>query len=108
MAGRLRVNQLAWQLAEHVGIYLIDRPRQKTTRYSLEQLQLQLCIIHMVVDNTPLTPPRLAAPATTTKVTPSKITGTSAHSEFREGSGYAHTSPMAVLDPCSPTLHVRT
>ena len=88
------------QLAEHVGIYL-DHSRRK--------LQLQLCIIHMDVDNTRLTPPPLAAPATTTtQMTPSKIAGTSPHSEFREGSGYAHTSPMAVLDPYSPTLHVRT
>jgi hypothetical protein len=106
VAGRLRVNcQLAQLAEEHLGFY-VDRPRRKTAQYSLEQLQLQLCIIHMDVDNTRQTPPPSAT--TTTKVTPTKIAGTSPHSEFREGTGYAHTFPMAVLDPCSPTLHVRT
>ena len=81
----------------------LDRP---AAQYSLEQPQLQLCIIHMDVDNICLVQPPLAPPATTTKVTPSEIAETLAHTAFREGPRYAHTSPMAVLDPCLPTLHV--
>ena len=92
--------------------WLLPRPPQtKDCPILSRATTTQHCVIHIIhmdVNNTRQTPP-LAPPATTiTDVTPSKVAGTSAHSEFREGSGYAHTSPMSVLDPCSPTLHVRT
>ena len=61
------------------------------------------------MDNIRQTPPPLAPPATTTtNVTPSKIAGTSAHSKFWEGSGYTHTSPMAILDPYFMFIHRHT
>src|SRR5258708_2163496 len=110
-----RGNQLGasmrWQVGcpSTAGWHLPRPPQTKDGRVLSGATTTQPCIIHMDVNNTRLTPPPLAAPATTTtKATPSKIAGTSAHSEFREGSGYAHTSSLAVLDPCSPTLRVRT
>ena len=104
-----RGNQLGAFMRWQVGGAHPRPPKTKDGPILSRATITQHCIIHMDVDNTRRTPPPLAPPATsTTDVTPSKIAGTSAHSEFREGSGYAHTSPMAILDPCSPTLHVRT